>query len=81
MGQQYTLLETMETAGGHVRCVQFRHIHPDDQPLFLLSVTDCGGKLRMARKSLQSKEALQTQGLRVLSGAAAPAGGVVAEGR
>jgi hypothetical protein len=42
MGQKYTYRSV--TAGARV--IEFRRIHPDDQELFLLSVTDCGGTLR-----------------------------------
>jgi hypothetical protein len=42
MGQKYTRIEVNEQS----HCIAFRPIHPDDQPLFLLSITDCGGALR-----------------------------------
>jgi len=43
MGQRYTRTERTRNADGDVdgRVVQFKHIHPADRPLFLLSVTDC----------------------------------------
>lgn len=42
MGQRYTRLVALRNAAGDYdhRCQEFKHIHPDDAPLFRLSVTD-----------------------------------------
>jgi len=47
MGQRYTRLQELKDQDGNVNahCAEFKFIHPGDQALFLLSVTDCGGSL------------------------------------
>lgn len=42
MGQRYTRLAELKNAAGDVdhRCHEFRNIHRDDRPLFVLSITD-----------------------------------------
>ncbi len=47
MGQKYTRREVLTNAAGEVcgHMVDMRRIHHDDQDLFLLSITDCGGQL------------------------------------
>ena len=52
MGQRYTRVQRPKEANGSGRFYDFKPIHPGDQALFLLSVTDCGGGLvrrRMCR--------------------------------
>jgi hypothetical protein len=41
MGQHYTHREKIGGKEQFARLVQFNYIHPDDKPLFCLSVTDC----------------------------------------
>ncbi len=49
MGQRYTYVERLEV---NHRLVALKHIDRRDQPLFLLSVTDCGGRLRRVHAAL-----------------------------
>lgn len=52
MGRRYTYLETIRNEAGVIlgHTHRFRPIHCDDQALYLLAITDCGGVLREARQ-------------------------------
>lgn len=45
-GQRYTFVEHLANAA---RVVQFRSLDQRDQRLFMLSVTDCGGRLKCVK--------------------------------
>ena len=51
-GQRYTRVEAVADSAGevHGHCYEFKFIHPDDQALFMMAITDCGGDLRSARR-------------------------------
>jgi hypothetical protein len=73
MGQHYTFRESVCDRSDEVfaHVTAFRRIHSDDQPFFLLAVTDCGGVLRVGPTQLRRNR-------RVLPGGSALGGCVMA---
>lgn len=45
---RYTYAEPVHDRAGEVcgHCIEFKFIHPGDQALFMLALTDCGGELK-----------------------------------